>query len=130
MIVDDLQKQIDELGSLYWEGKQNFFIRYWTYLDRGLEMFNKFKYYIGFPLAAGALIPFLADKLGWLVSLTIVGLPILIIAGRYDMHKISKTRAYVSTIMGDIFQFKPIQLTIEQVNLLKEIRDELKKRNG
>src|SRR3990167_1102149 len=98
MITDELREQIDTLGQKYWEGRENLFIRYWTYLDRGLDMFNQFKYYIGFPLVAAAFIPFLEGKTPWLVALTIVGLPILILAGRYKLHKINKTTEYVNAI--------------------------------
>ncbi len=125
MITDDLRKQLDELGQTHWEGKQNYFIRYWVYLDNGLEVFNKFKYYIGFPLAAGALLPFLEGKFAWLVGLTILGLPILIVVGRYKLQKVDKTMQYVQTISGNLFQFKPMELSLEQVDLLKDIRDKL-----
>ena len=127
MITDELREQIDTLGQKYWEGRENLFIRYWTYLDRGLDMFNQFKYYIGFPLVAAAFIPFLEGKTPWLVALTIVGLPILILAGRYKLHKINKTTEYVNAISGSIFQYKPMELSIEQVNLLKEISNKLDK---
>lgn len=125
MIAEDLTKQITELGEKHWEGRENYLIRYWVYLDRGLDTFNQFKYYIGFPLAAGAFIPFLADKLSWLIVLSILGLPVLIVVGRYRLHKVNKTTEYVNAISGSIFQFKPMQLSIEQVSLLKEIRDKL-----
>ena len=123
MVFDDIQKQLEALGGLYWEGKENFLIRYWTYLDRGLDIFNKFKYYLGFPLAAVAIFPFMKDHMIWLVGLVIVGLPILILIGRYQLHKISKTTEYVNAISGSIFQFKPMELTIEQVKILKEIKE-------
>ena len=117
MIIEDLQKQIDSLGQKYWEGRENYFIRYWTYLDRGLEVFNKFKYYIGFPIAVAAIFPFMKDHMIWVIGLTIIGLPVLIIVGRYQLHKVAKTTEYVNAISGTIFQFKGFELGIEQVKL-------------
>lgn len=128
-IAEQLQEQITELGHMYWEGKENFFIRYWIYLDRGLDVFNKFKYYLGLPLLAAGIFPFLKGHWVWLASITLGGLPFLIIAGRYQLQKINKTTQYVNSITGDIFQFKPMQLSIEQVNLLKEISTKLDKLN-
>ena len=61
MIAEDLGKQITELGLKYWEGNENKFLRYLNYLDRGLGWFNKFRYYIGFPLAAAAIFPLIKD---------------------------------------------------------------------
>lgn len=129
MIADDLQKQIDSLGEKYWEGKENYFIRYWTYLQRGLEVFNQFKYYIALPYATYYTMEFMKNSsvgaLYWILGMIIGGLPILVIVGRYQLHKINKTTAYVNTIMGDIFQYKPMQLSIEQVQLLREIKESL-----
>lgn len=125
MIAEELQQQIGELGQRYWEGRTNFLIRYWTYLDRGLDVFNKFKYYIGFPIATAAIFPFMKGHMFWLIGLVIIGLPILIAIGRYQLHKVAKTTEYVNAISGSIFQFKPMELSIEQVNLLKEILKQL-----
>ena len=129
MIAEDLTKQLEELGNAYWEGRENYFIRYWTYLDRGLEVFNKFKYYIGFPIAVAAIFPFMKDHMVWVIGLTIIGLPVLIIVGRYQLHKVAKTTEYVNAISGSIFQFKPMELTIEQVQILKDIRELLKSKD-
>src|SRR3990167_2978013 len=129
MIAEDLQKQIDSLGQQYWEGRENYLLRYWTYLDRGLEVFNKFKYYIGFPIAVGAFFPFMKGHLIWLGGVMVIGLPILILIGRYQLHKVAKTTEYVNAISGTLFQFKGMELGIEQINILKEIKDLLKNIN-
>ncbi len=123
MIAEELQKQLSELGLKYWEGNENKFIRYWNYLDRGLDVFNKFKYYIGFPLAMAAIFPFMKGHYLVLALLVIAGLPILVLVGYYHLHKISRANQYVNSIKGDIFQFKPLELSIEQVNILKDIRE-------
>lgn len=136
MIAEDLQKQIDELGQKYWEGKENVVIRYITYLRRGNALFNEFKNYLMFIFASYWTVKTAEYwlKLGipeyWLIIgfaiLVPIGLVIFLLLGRYDLHKMGKTTQYVNQITGDIFQFKPMELSIEQVNLLKDIRDNTK----
>ena len=127
MVAEDIQKIIGELGLNYWEGKENLLIRYWTYIKRGLGVFNEFKYYIALPYATYYTIPFMKGDLWWIPLMIVTGLPVLLIIGRYDLYKIAKTTEYVNAINGSIFQFKPMEMNIEQINLLKEIRDLLKK---
>ena len=128
--ADELQQQITSLGEKYWEGRENFFIRYFTYMERGLGVFNQFKYYIALPYATYYTFEFMKDYAGalfWIPLMILGGLPILVIIGRYQLQKMNKTTEYVNTISGSIFQYKPMQLSIEQVQLLTEIRDSLKK---
>ena len=139
MIAEQLQKQLDELGNVYWEGSENSFIRYITYLRRGNSLFNEFKNYIIFAFASYWTVKTSGIWLSWAVSdswlltgfsiLIPIGLAIFLLVGRYDLHKMQKTTDYVQTISGSIFKYKPMELSIEQVNLLKEIRDSLKNDN-
>jgi hypothetical protein len=131
-VADELQEQITGLGEKYWEGKENFFIRYFTYMERGLGVFNQFKYYIALPFATYYTFEFMKayGSLFWIPLMIIGGLPILIIVGRYQLQKMNKTTDYVNTITGSIFQYKPMQMSIEQVKYLKEIRDELRNKHA
>src|SRR3990167_8081502 len=106
MIAEELEQQISALGEKYWEGRENYFIRYWTYMERGLSVFNQFKYYIALPYATYYTFEFMKNTewcaLFWIPVMIIGGLPILIIVGRYQLHKINKTTEYVNTISGSI----------------------------
>ena len=137
MVSEDLQKQLTELGEKYWQGKENFIIRYITYLRRGNALFNEFKNYLMFIFASYWTIKTSDLWLGWALSETWlilgfatavpIGLIIFLLMGRYDLHKMGKTTQYVNQMTGDIFQFKPLELSLEQVGLLKEIRDSITK---
>ena len=137
MIAEELRQQLDGLGEIYWEGRENYLIRYVTYLRRGNQLFNEFKNYIMFAFASYWTVKTSDIWLAWALSdsllvagfliLIPIGLGIFLLLGRYDLYKMNKTTDYVQTISGSIFKYKPMELSIEQVNLLKEIRDELKK---
>ena len=137
MIAEDLQKQITELGELYWEGKENSFIRHVTYLRRGNALFNEFKNYIMFAFASYWTVKTSDIWLAWALSdswlitgfliLIPIGLVGFLLVGRYDLHKVAKTTDYVQTMSGSIFKYKPMELNIEQVNEIKGLRADINK---
>lgn len=137
MVTDELTKQLDNLGQKYWEGKENFIIRYITYLRRGNGLFNEFKNYLMFIFASYWTVKTSDYWLGWALAeswlvigfiiLIPIGLLIFLLVGRYDLHKVSKTTEYIQQISGSLFQFKPLELGIEQTNEIKELRKDINK---
>ena len=119
----DTEKIPDWLPEL-WEGRQNVFNRYWTYLKKGLDLITEARYLI-ISILGGYAVLKLTNPL-WLVSMFMVSIPILIIVGRWYLIKVSKAQEFVTTVKGTVLGYRPYNLTVEQNQLLKQILKELK----
>lgn len=105
---------------IHWEGNKNLLIRYYFYINTGLNVFNNFKY-----LVAGifGLYLMLHMKNPWLLLIMSgVSVPILFIIGYYSIHHINKVQDWLSVKFGTTY-------AIYNIELLESIRDELKKLN-
>lgn len=105
----------------YWIGWQNKLIRYFYYLNRGVDIFNQFKYL--FALIFGIYFTFKLKNPMLILVMSAISLPLLMIFGYLQTHKIGKVNDWLgvkfSTFYGK-YNFE----------LLKEILKELKKLNS
>lgn len=107
----------------YLQGKENFAIRMFFYLDNGVGILNQFR-----NLFLGIFALYFTLKLDnpfWLVVMFCVSIPILIIVGYYNVHKIAKVKEWLSTKFSTHYGIKQFELVEEQTKLLKQIKQKL-----
>lgn len=124
----------NEYNKTYDKGLLNHGIRAWFYLQRGLNLMNEFKY-----LVAGILAFYVTLKLDsfwWIAILFAIAIPILLGIGYFHTHKMAKAIEWTNMVFASYFSRygmdlaeRNVDLTSENVKLLKEIRDELKRAN-
>lgn len=128
MTIDEIRS---EYTKTYDKGVLNHGVRFWFYLQRGLDLINQFKY-----LILGVVAVYYALKLewiGWFVVLFVVSIPILIICGFFYTHKMAKALEWTNMVFSSYFARHNIDLAEKNVEylsknaeLLEEIRDILK----
>ena len=117
---------ITDLIPEFWEGKQNVFNRYWTYLKKGLDLITEARYLI-ISILGGYSVLKLTNP-WWIIVMFIVSIPILTVAGRWYLYKVSRVQEFVTTIKGSVLGYKIYNLSVEKVDLLKQILEEIKKK--
>lgn len=127
----------EEYTQKYWDGSSNRFARYYTYLQRGFGLFNETKNYLLMLFGsywtiktADYWINFgVSDT--WLVTglgiLAIIGVGFLLMAGRWDLFKLSKAREFATTQHGSVTQYNSYNMAVKQIELLEEINKKLDK---
>lgn len=124
------EKKLNELVDLtaedkrYLEGRQNWLIRMYYYLENGLNILNEFRNL--FLLIAAAYITLKLESYGWLIAMTIPSVVLLIFVGRYNVHRLSKMKEWLSIRFSTHFGIKNFNHTERQTQLLEEILAELK----
>lgn len=107
----------------YLKGKENFIIRMFYYLHNGVNILNEFR-----NLFLGVFALYFTLKLTnpmWLVVMFFVSIPLLIILGRYNVHKMAKVNEYLTTKFSTHYALKQFELIEKQVKILKEINKKL-----
>ncbi len=112
------------MNENYLEGKENWWIRMYFYLNKGVVILNDFRN-LGFGIFALYFALKLTNPL-YLVLMFAISAPILIIAGWYSVHKVSKVVEWLSTKFSTHYGIKTFELIEEQVKLLKEISLKIK----
>lgn len=108
-------------------GTHNKAIRFYYYIEKGLEILNAFR-----NLFLGLLALYVALKLTnviWILVMFIPSVFILGIVGRYNVHKLSKMKEWLNLRFSTHYGIKSFNYTEEQNQLLKDIRDLLIKQN-
>lgn len=123
----ELHEYLNPKDNQYREGFVNKGTRYYFYTNKGLMVFNEFRYYI---LIIWGVVMAAKLQLWWLPILFFICLPILVIVGYFSVHHMQKIMDYLTTKYGTHFGKWGYQLQVERVELLKEIRDELRRLNG
>lgn len=104
----------------YWDGNLNKCYRFWFYLNRGIDMFNQWKYI--FALFFGIYFTLHLKNPLWLLAMVCISLPILMFFGYWSVHK-----------MGKVIEWLTIKYSTHyanyQIELFEQIRDELKTLN-
>ena len=127
-------KQIDlssENLRKYWDGPSNVFARYYSYLQRGLGLFNETKNYLLLAFGTYWTVKTMdlwvnsgfSDNLlvmGLLVS-GVVGVVGLIFAGRWDLFKLSKAREFISAQHGSVTGYNSYNMTVLNTALMEAI---------
>jgi len=126
------QEVQEKYKQTYDKGILNHGVRFWFYLQRGLDLINQFKY-----LILGVVGVYYALQLtwiGWMIVLFIVSIPLLILSGFFYTHKMAKALEWTNMVFSSYFARYNVDLAEKNVEylsknaeLLAEIRDLLKK---
>jgi hypothetical protein len=121
----------EEYSKTFDKGLFNHSVRMWFYLQRGLDLINQFKY-----LVAGIIAFYYTLKLTnvyWIAVIFLISLPILVVVGWFQTHKMARVMEWTSMIFGSYFgrygmdlSEKNVEFTQKNHDLLVEIRDLLK----
>lgn len=115
------------LMPLYWYGRENALIRYYTYMLRGLGMANEFKYVI-----VGIFAAYFTLKLTnpvWLVAMFVVACPVLVLLGRWQLLRVSRVSEWVGSQFGSVLGYNQYNLQVRQYELLEEIQKDIRRSN-
>lgn len=131
-------KQIDTSGETlrrYWEGPSNVFARYYTYMQRGLGLFNEMKNYLLLAFGTYWTVKTMSlwNKTGLSDSVLImilailgaVGLVVLVLIGRWDLFKLSKAREFAQTQHGSVTGYASYNMGVINVALMEAIAKQL-----
>lgn len=121
-------KDTSEEDKKFLYGRQNWFIRMYFYLENGLNILNEFRNWF-LALAALYIALKLDPNLHGLIVITSVAIPsiaLLIIAGKYNVHVLSKMKEWLSVRFSSHYSLRNFNYQEQQAELLKEIRDLLK----
>ena len=122
--------QFDEkYARQYWEGPQNLFIRIYAYFREGVGLINEGKYILAF-LGLGVFKSDILFQWWMLTAGVIIGVPVLILVGRWDLYRANKARQFITTVHGSVTQWQGHNMAVEQTRMMAEILEELKKLNG
>lgn len=108
----------------YIKGKENFLIRMFYYLHNGATLLNEFR-----NLIMGVFALYFLLKLTnpiWMVVMFVVSVPILILIGHYNVHKMAKVNEYLNTRFSTHYALKTFELNQQTVKLLEDINEKLK----
>lgn len=121
MKIQDLQKD----DHVYLRGRENFFIRWYSYLNGGLNVLNQFRNLL---LGIFALYAFMKlDNILWLPVMLVPCLPILALLGWYQTHRMAKVLEWLGMRFSTHYGIKSFNYQEGQYELLVEIRDLMKK---
>ena len=119
-----------EYTNKYWEGPSNMFARYYTYWQRGMSLLNEARLYF-YLIGGGLFTAEFIDVFGYKIPVELVivgaalGIPMIIIAGRWDLFKLSKAREYATTTNGTITQFNSYNMAVLNIALIGAIAEKL-----
>ncbi len=109
------------MNNEYLTGRQNWLIRMYFYLTNGVGVLNEFR-----NLFLGIFALYFTLKLSnplWLIGMFAVSIPVLILVGYYNVHKVAKVKEWLSMKFGTHYSIKQYELMEKQVELLEEIKD-------
>lgn len=116
----------EEYTQKYWEGPTNRFARYYIYLQRGFGLVNEAKNY-AFIIFGSVLTVEFVDFFGykisswWIIVAGIIGIPILLLAGRWDLFKLSKAREFATVQHGSVTRYDSYNMTVRMIEQQDEI---------
>ncbi len=119
------EEKMQEEGR-YMKGAENTGIRWYYYLNSGLNVVNQFR-----NLLLGIFGLYITLKLEnplWLGLMFIVSLPVLILSGWYSTHRIAKVNEWLGMRFSTFYAIKQFNYTQGSYELLKEIKELLEKK--
>ena len=108
--MEDIQ---NEYTKSYDKGFFNRMVRYWFYLQRGLQVLNEFKY-----LGAGIFAFYYTldlHSIPLLIGIFIVSIPVLVVTGFVHVHKMAKALEWISMMFSSYFARHTVDLQEKQV---------------
>lgn len=118
---------LNENRVKYWDGTTNRFARYLAYLLKCVDLVNQGKYILAF-MGLGVFKSDLVISWWVIILLGIIAVPLMILIGRWYMHKAQKTMEFVNQMMGTVTGYQGFNMQVRQVELLEQILDELQNR--
>lgn len=117
---------------MYWEGASNRFVRYLIYASRGFGRFNEISKYLQIVIGVvltNKFVTFLGYKIEptWIVIASLVGIPVIMAIGRWDLFKAQKATEFINQQKASITGYNSYNMQIKQLEILEEILKELKK---
>ena len=100
----------------HWKGTRNKLIRYYFYINTGLNVFNNFKYLVAAIIGIYWTLHLHTPIL--ILAMFIACIPVLGIIGYYSIHHVNKVIDWLSVKFGSHYG-------IYQIKLLEDIRNEL-----
>ena len=119
----------------YWEGPSNRFARYTTYLSRGFGRFNEISKYLQIVLASWWTTKYVviwgySISPNWILVASIIGFPVLMAIGRWDLFKLQKAIEFITMQKSTITGYGGYNMTVKSLQVQQEILKELKKLNN
>jgi len=112
----------------YWKGKKNKAIRYYFYIQKGLELLNEFRYLI---MSIFAIYYALKMDNIWLIPLMfIIALPVLIFFGWLSVHHMKKVTEYLQIQFSTHWARYQFYLLEKQITLLETLNEKFKSRQS
>lgn len=107
----------------YWEGRTNRFVRWYFYVQKGLDLVNNFKY-----VGAAIFGLYFALKLtGWIILalMSIASILLLFVLGWLWVWKMAKIMDWLQVALGTHWSRYGYELQEKQIQLLEEIKKKL-----
>jgi len=103
----------------YWDGSKNKSIRFYFYSQRGLALFNEFRYL--FMLIFGLYVLMKLSNPVWLVGMFVVSLPLLILFGWIQVHHLAKVMDWLNIEFATYWSRYQFDLQERQVKAVESI---------
>lgn len=124
----------EEYANMYWDGASNTFVRYYSYLDRGFELFNKTKNYLMLMFGTYWTI----KTMDWwvqtgysegilifgLIVVATFGIGFLVLIGRWHLFKAAQAIEYITQLKGTVTQYKGFNMAVYQLRLFEALAQE------
>ena len=111
--------------SKYWDGWKNKSIRYYFYIQRGLELLNEFRYLLMAIFAVYYALK--VDNILFIPLMFVLSIPILVIFGYINVHYMKKVTEYLNVEFSTHWGRYNFELIEKQIKLLEEIKDGINK---
>ena len=108
----------------YWDGKANKVIRYYFYSQRGLALFNEFRYL--FMVIFGAYVLMKLSNPWWLVVMFVISFPLLCLFGWLQVHRMAKVMDWLNIEFSTFWSRYSFDLQERQVKAVEEINNAVK----
>lgn len=114
---------MSEMKKKYWDGNINYIIRLYFYSQRGLALFNEFRYV--FLLIFGIYMTLKLTNPVYIVGMFIVSIPVLCFFGWLAVHKIAKVVDWLNVEFSTHWGRYGYELQERQNNILSDILKKL-----
>ena len=127
MTFEEMEK---EGHKKHWDGPFNKAVRLYFYSQRGLAMLNEFRYL--FMLIFGVYYTLKLTNPFWLVGMFLISVPLLIIAGWFNVHRYSAIVDWLNVQFATYWAKYGYSLSERSVKALEEINQKIGKelKNG
>lgn len=128
-----MKNRLDEINQphvreKYYDSKIAKLVRIYWYEEQGLNLLNKFRYLIIFIMAIAVMLR-VEDDLSWMVTVFIIAIPLLAMAGYLYIRYGIKVMEYLTLKFATHFGQYNLKLQERQLEVLERLTEELEKFN-